>query len=183
MAAVKVPARPNIVAAQREEQDAVVRVLESELKDTLTMMPTDQLWETAKRRHIQVETPGGEPRRRMDLIEDILTAEIEQARRDMLASKRVVRVEQKAPTAPTDPDIRNGTIRLTPEEMALVMAAMLPANASVHPLMSRAEMFERTAQKVGPDTVAFSRRDSLGNERLYRIKLEMRWTVTLEGDR
>lgn len=163
------------------DRDAVVEVLESTLRDQLAEMPTDMLWDTARKLGV-ADAANGEPRRRMDIIEDILTAEIEKARREMQSKVRSTRTDRAPVPSPADPDITQGRIRMGLEEMALAFAPFLPANAQVHPMMSRAEMFDRTAQKIGEDTVAFSRRDSQGNERLYRIKMKLVWTVeVIEG--
>lgn len=167
-------------AARAEKVDAVVEILEGTLREQLEGMMVEELWDTAQKASIPY-TKNHEPRRRADIIEDLLTYEIEKARTEM--QQRLRREKASAPPrrTPADPDILEGnTVRLTLEEIALAFSVFLPPNAVVHPTMSRAELYQKTAQRVTPDTVIFTRPDREGNDRQYRLRFKPAWVVDID---
>lgn len=172
---------PVLSAGQKTKQnvDAVVEVLEGTLREQLETMPTEELWDTANKAGIAYQQ-NHEPRRRADIVEDLLTYEVEKARREMQRRVQQAKVAPPVRRAPSDPDVESGSVRLTLEEIALAFSVFLPPNAVVYPTMSRAELFTRTAQRILPDTVIFTRLDSQGNDRQYRLKMKPVWIVEID---
>lgn len=168
-------------AAVADAPDQVIETLESGLSDQLASMPTEKIWDVCQKMGIRYEH-NGEPRRRADLIEDILTKEIEKAREDMERVAKAKRQQSAPRPVPTDNDIEEGTISLSLEELALIFAALLPPEAIVNPHMGRVEVYAKAAQRLAPDVVKFMRPDSAGNDRQYTLHIAPKWRLPILGE-
>ena len=173
------------MATTREKKakaDVLVELLEGPLAAELARMPVETLWDTCTKAGVPYQQ-NGEPRRRADLIEELLTKEMEKARAEMTERRASERAKPVLRIAPEDLELHDGAISLTLEEMAIALAPFLPINAQVHTSMQRAEVYTRASQRVAPDAVVFSRPDRQGNDRQYRLTFPTTFEVEVDkGD-
>lgn len=136
------------------------------LYDELDGMRSEELVKTAGKLGLTWENvPKGR------LIEQIIAVEIDRTRALEATARKLKAREVVGPTVPSDPDVTDGVMMMTPQDLAIVFAALLPPDAVWTPFAGSAQTYSKSSVRFEQgNAVTFSHRSSDGHERRYRIR-------------
>lgn len=136
------------------------------LYDNLDKMRIEQVCQTAQRIGLKWEGIG-----KATLIDQIIAVEVDRTRIQEAAARKLRALVPEVPQVPADPDLVGRSLMLTPQQAAVLMAAMLPPDAVWTSYNNSCQTYgNQSIRYQQGNAVTYSHKGTDGHERRYRVK-------------
>ena len=140
--------------------------IQKALYDDLDAMRVEELVQTAAKLGLHWD---GVPK--ATLIEQIIAVDIDRNREKIAVDRKIAQRKEERPGLPPDPDMDGDMLLLTPQDLAIIFAALLPPDAKWTPFSNTVQTYSKGSTRFEQgNAVTFYHRSSDGHERRYRIR-------------